>query len=203
MVLMKEILGKYFYPCLVGIVVEVIIVFVVLVRIYRTTGGTADSIYDFFIGNVILRSIFNFISEGAIILGIIPFVAILLLFLNDIRKGKRKRALNGIHDWAQNAVLMISDYRQRDNDLQESPSIRYEGIKVLLGVLEQHRSTALIEAKVIGGQLEVKTQAVIQRIKTIEEKVGQNNESAYNDLQILQHDFAGIMMFTFELLQKK
>ena len=200
---MKSILGKYYYPCLVGIIVEVIIVFVVLVRIYRTTSGTANSIYDFFIDNVILRSIFNFISEGAIVLGIIPFVAILLLFLNDIRKGKRKRALNGIHDWAQNAVLMISDYRQRDNDLQESPSIRYEGIKVLLGVLEQHRSTALIEAKVIGGQLEVKTQAVIQRIKTIEEKVGQNNESAYNDLQILQHDFAGIMMFTFELLQKK
>ena len=202
MVLMKSLLGKYFYPCLAGIIVEVIILLVVLVRIYRTTSGMADSIYDFFIGNVILRGIFNFISEWAIILGIIPFVAILLLFLYDIRKGKRKRALNRIHDWAQNSVLILSDYRQRDNSLQESPSERYEGIKVLLGVLEQHRTSALTEARVIGGELETKTQAAMRKIKAIEAKVEQHNESAYNDLQTVQHDFAGIMMFTFELLQK-
>jgi hypothetical protein len=201
-VLMKSILGKYFYPCLVGIILEVIIVFVVLVRIYKTTSSMADSIYDFFIGNVILRSLFDFISEWAIILGIIPFVAILLLFLSDIRKGRRKRALNRIHDWAQNAVLILSDYRQRDNSLQESPLIRYEGIKVLLGVLEQHKSTALTEAKVIGGELEAKTQAAIQKVNAIEAKVDQHNESAYNDLQMLQHDLAEVMMFTFELLQK-
>ena len=199
---MKSILGKYFYPCLAGIILEVIIVFVVLVRIYRTTGSLTNSIYDFFVGNAILRSIFDFISVWAIVLGIIPFVAILLLFLSDIRKARRKRALNRIHDWAQNAVLMLSDYRQRDSNLQDSPSIRYEGIKVLLDVLEQHRSTALTEAKVIGGELEAKTQAAIQKIKAIEAKVDQHNESAYNDLRILQHDFAGVMMFTFELLQK-
>lgn len=201
-VLMKSILGKYFYPCLVGIILEVIIVFIVLVSIYRTTSSMADSIYGFFIGNALLRSIFDFISEWSIILGIIPFVAILLLFLSDIKKGRRKRALNRIHDWAQNAVLILSDYRQRDNSLQESPSVRYEGIKVLLGVLEQHRSTTLTEAKVIGGELEAKTRAAIQKIKAIEAKVDQNNESAYTDLQTLQHDLAGVMMSTFELLQK-
>ena len=170
---MKSILGKYFYPCLAGIILEVIIVFVVLVRIYGTTSSLTNSIYDFFVGNAILRSIFDFISVWAIVLGIIPFVAILLLFLSDIRKARRKRALNRIHDWAQNAVLMLSDYRQRDSNLQDSPSIRYEGIKVLLDVLEQHRSTALTEAKVIGGELEAKTQAAIQKIKAIEAKVDQ------------------------------
>ena len=200
---MKSLLGKYFYPCFAGIIVEVIIVFVVLVRIYRITSGISNSIYNFFVTNAILRGVFDFISEWAIILGIIPFVAILLLFLNDIRKGRRKRALNMIHDWAQNAVLILSDYRQRDNSLQETPSIRYEGIKVLLGVLEQHSNTALTEAKVIGGELEAKTHAAIQKIQAIEVKVDQQNESAYNDLKTLQHTLAGVMMFTFELLQKR
>ena len=199
---MKSLLGKYFYPCLAGIILEIVIIFVVLVRIYRITNSLADSINGFFISNAVLRSITDFISEWAIVLGILPFVAILLLFLSDIRRGRRKRALGTIHDWAQNAVLILSDYRKRDNSLQESPSVRYEGIKVLVDVLRQHSGTALAEAKVIGGELEAKTQVAIRKFHTVDEKVDKHDESAYNDLQVLQHDLAGVMMSTFELLQK-
>jgi len=199
---MKSLLGKYFYPCLAGIILEVIVLFVVLVNVYRISNNLADSIYGFFISNTVLQSIVDFISDWAIILGIIPFLAILALFLSDIRKSRRNRALSRIHDWAQNAVLILSDYRQRDSSLQESPSVRYEGIKVLLDVLKQHSSTALTEAKVIGGELEAKTQEAIRRIITVDEKVDKHDESAYDDLQIIQHELAGVMMSTFELLQK-
>lgn len=199
---MKSLLGRYFYPCLISIIVEIIVVFVVLVEFFSISNGLADSVHGFFIGNVILRSIFVFISDWAIILAVLPFFAILSLFISDVRKARRRHALNRVHDWAQNTVLILSDYRQRDSGLQESPTVRYEGIKVLLGVLKQHRSTILSEARIIGGALESRTREVFSKYDILGEKISNHNESAYNDLKILQHDLAGVMMSTFELLQQ-
>ena len=200
-ILMKSLLGKYFYPCLISIIIEIIVVFVVLIEFYSISNGSADSIYSFFIGNEILRSIFVFVSDWAIILAILPFIVILSMFIADIRKARRRRALNRIHDWAQNTVLILSDYRQRDSSLQKSPLVRYEGIKMLMGILKQHSGHIIIEAKTVNSTLESRTQEVIRKYDILGEKIDNHDESVYNDLKVLQHDLASIMMSTFELLQ--
>jgi hypothetical protein len=200
-ILMKSLLGKYFYPCLISIIIEIIVVFVVLIEFYSISNGLADSIHSLFIGNEILRSIFVFVSDWAIILAILPFIVILSMFITDIRKARRRRALNRIHDWAQNTVLILSDYRQRDSSLQKSPLVRYEGIKMLMGILKQHSGHIIIEAKTVNSTLESRTQEVIRKYDILGEKIDNHDESVYNDLKVLQHDLAGIMMSTFELLQ--
>ena len=200
-IMMKSLLGKYFYPCLISIIIEIIVVFVVLIEFYSISNGSADSIYSFFIGNEILRSIFVFVSDWAIILAILPFIVILSMFITDIRKARRRRALNRIHDWAQNTVLILSDYRQRDSSLQKSPLVRYEGIKMLMGILKQHSGHIIIEAKTVNSTLESRTQEVIRKYDILGEKIDNHDESVYNDLKVLQHDLASIMMSTFELLQ--
>lgn len=200
-IMMKSLLGKYFYPCLISIIIEIIVVFVVLIEFYSISNGSADSIYSFFIGNEILRSIFVFVSDWAIILAILPFIVILSMFIADIRKARRRRALNRIHDWAQNTVLILSDYRQRDSSLQKSPLVRYEGIKMLMGILKQHSGHIIIEAKTVNSTLESRTQEVIRKYDILGEKIDNHDESVYNDLKVLQHDLASIMMSTFELLQ--
>ena len=199
---MKSILGKFFYPCLVGIIIEVTLLFVVLVKGYRISNSLADSIYGFFIGNIVLQTIFDFVSDWAIVIGIVPFIIISALFITDIRNSRRRRALSRIHDWAQNAVLIFSDYRQRDVNLQESPSVRYEAIKGMMNVLKQNSNVALTEAKIVGGELENNTKETIQKFDLVDEKIDNHDESAYADLKTLQHDSATIMMSTFELLQK-
>jgi hypothetical protein len=200
-ILMKSLLGKYFYPCLISIIIEIIVVFVVLIEFYSISNGLADSIHSLFIGNEILRSIFVFVSDWAIILAILPFIVILSMFITDIRKARRRRALNRIHDWAQNTVLILSDYRQRDSSLQKSPLVRYEGIKMLMGILKQHSGPIILEAKTVNSTLESRTQEVIRKYDILGEKIDNHDESVYNDLKVLQHDLAGIMMSTFELLQ--
>ncbi len=201
-VFMKSILGKYFYPCLAGIIIEVILVFVVLVKVYRISISLAGSIYDFFVSNVVLQAVFDFISDWAIVISIIPIIAILVLFIIDIRNRRRRNALSRIHNWAQNGVLILSDYRQRDSNLRESPSVRYEAIKSMLGVLKQHSNVALTGAKIVGGELEINTKETIQKFNIIDEKIDKYDESAYDDLKILQHDLATVMMSTFGLHQK-
>ena len=199
---MKSLLGKYFYPCLIGIILEVLILFVVLVQNFRSVNDLADSIYAFFSRNTVIQSIFGFLSDWSILISIIPVFTILLLFLTDIRKDRRNRALGRIHDWAQNAILLLADYRQRDNILQQSPALRYEGTKVLMDALKKHSVATPEDARVVGGRLKTETRKAIYTFNTIDEKISNNDDSAYDDLRTLQHDLAYVMMSTFEILQK-
>lgn len=199
---MKSILGRYFYPCLAAIIVEIIVVFVVLVNNFRATSSFVRSIYDFFGDNEVLSSIFTFIADWSIVLSIVLLFVIVLMMLFDIRRIRRSRALSRIHDWAQNSVLILADFRQRDESLHNSPLIRQEGIKLLTNALKVHSSAMLTNAKIIGGALESKTQKAVDTFNAIDEKVARNDESAFNDLRTLQHHLADVMTSTFELQQE-
>ena len=199
---MKSILGKYFYPCLAAIIIELIIVFVALVDSLKAITNFAGSIHDFVADIEVLNSIFSFIADWAIALSIVILLVIVLLVLFDIRRIRRSYALSRIHDWAQNSVLILADYRQRDDGLHDSPLIRYEGIKLLINALKVHSSATLANAKIIGGELETKTQKALETFNGIDEKVARNDDSAFNDLRTLQHDLADVMTSTFELQQE-
>ena len=168
--LSPAILLSYSFICLngvqyniIGIIIEVILVFVELIKIYRISNSLADSLYGFFVGNTVPKNILDCISDWAIIIGIIPFIVILALLIFNIRNSRRRRALSRIHDWAQNGVLIFSDYRQRDGNLRETQSVRTKGIRVMLDVLKQHSNVALTEAKIVGGELETNTKETIQK----------------------------------------
>lgn len=200
-VTMKSILGKYFYPFLAAIIIEVIIVFIAMVDSFRTTGDFAGSVHDFFTGIAVIGSIYSFIADWATVLSIVLLLAIIVLVFFDIRRIRRSHSLSRIHDWAQNSVLILADYRQRDDGLHDSPSIRQEGIKLLINALKVHSSASLANAKVIGGELEAKTIKAVETFNAIDEKVARNDDSAFNDLRTLQHDMADVMTSTFELQQ--
>jgi len=197
----KSMLGKYFYPCLAGIVIEAVVLFVVLVDNFRATGTLAESIYNFFSDNAILRNVFQFFIEWAITISIIPILVILVLLLIDVRRNRRTHALHRIHDWAQNAVLILADYRKRDDRLHDLPLIRHESVKVLINALKQHSGATLPDAKIVGGELQARTQRTIQNLHDIDEKINKRDESAYDDLRDLQHELADVMMATFDYLQ--
>jgi hypothetical protein len=122
----KSSLGKYLYPCIAGILIEAIVLFVVLVDNFRATSALAESIYTFFGNNAVLQNIYDFLVEWAVIICIIPIFVILVLLFVDIRRHRRIHTLRRIHDWAQNAVLILADYRKRDDRLRDSPLIRHE-----------------------------------------------------------------------------
>jgi hypothetical protein len=102
----------------------------------------------------------------------------------------------------KNAILILADYRQRDETLHDSPSIRYEGIQVLISTLKTHCSTTLADARQVGGELSVKTEKVVDTILSIDDKLGEHDDSAFEDLKNLQHDLAEIMMAAFEKIKK-
>jgi hypothetical protein len=197
----KSSLGKYLYPCIAGILIEAIVLFVVLVDNFRATSALAESIYTFFGNNAVLQNIYDFFVEWAVIICIIPIFVILVLLFVDIRRHRRIHTLRRIHDWAQNAVLILADYRKRDDRLRDSPLIRHESVKVLINALKQHNRNVLPNVKIIGGELQVKTQKAVRSLHEIDEKVEKRDDTAYDDLRGLQHELADIMMATFDYLQ--
>jgi hypothetical protein len=59
----------------------------------------------------------------------------------------------------------------------------------------------LPNVKIIGGELQVKTQKAVRSLHEIDEKVEKRDDTAYDDLRGLQHELADIMMATFDYLQ--
>ena len=198
---MKSIFGKYLFLCFIGIIIEVIVLIVVLIQTFRLTNDLAVSIFDFINNQAIILDVFNFIVNWAVTLSFIAVGLILVAFFINFKKYRRNRALNRVHDWAKNAILLLADYRQRDSGLQDSPLARNEGTRVLTDALKAHGRTILANAHSLGGELDTKTKKAVHTLFDIDEKLEKNDESAYEDLRTLQHDLADVMMATFEYLQ--
>jgi len=198
---MRLVFGRYLFLCIIGILLEVIILVAVLIHTFRSTNDLASSVFDFINNQTIILNIYTFLVDWAVTFSFIAVGLILVAFFINFKKYRHNHALKRIHDWAKNAILILSDFRQRDSNLQASPLARYEGIGILIGTLKVHERTMLSAAQAIGGEIDNKTKKSIHLISAIEEKVEEHNDSAYEDLRELQHDLADLMMSTFEHLQ--
>lgn len=178
---MKSVFRKYLYLCIAALAVEAVVLVIVIIDIINST---------------------NTLGWWAEILSILPVCIIMGLFYLGYRKSVKSRALNRVHEWMKNAILILADYRQRDETLHDSPSIRYEGIQVLINALKTHSNTTLADARQAGGELAGKTEKVVDTILSIDNKLGKHDDSAFEDLKNLQHDLAEIMMSAFEKIKR-
>ena len=195
---MKSVFGRYLALFLIGIIIEAVLLIIVLVHTYKYSNGLAQSLFNF-IGNwPVSLNVFNFLADWAAALSIFAFCLVIVPFLLNFRKYRRYRALNKLHDWAKNAVLVISDYRRRDVALQDSLLERYEAIMVLINVLKVHHHAALSSARIIGGELGDKAREMVHTLINIEEKVARHDSSAFEDLKSLHHNLANVMISAFE-----
>jgi len=200
---MKSVFGRYLALCIVGISIEIILLVVILIDSFKYPSNLAQSLYNF-IGNwPIALDIFNFLADWAAAISIFALFLVAIPFFLNFQKYRRYRALNKLHDWAKNAILVISDYRQRDVGLQHLSLERYEAVTIMINVLKKHHHAILASSKIIGGDLDANTRKSVNALVTIEEKVKKHDDSAFEDLKSLHHDIANIMIYAFESAQDK
>jgi hypothetical protein len=194
---MKSLFGKRLPYFLALLIIEVIVIIVLVIWIFK------GAIYDFVSKSSIAFHILDFIANWAgAISGVIVLAALFLLFIS-FRKFQRRRAINRLHNWARNAVVILAQYRQQSGHEADSPAGQFEEARALLEKLTDKASLALADARNLGGEIYDRTRETIDGLRAIEAKLADEDESLFDDLQALQHDFADVMILAFEFINIK
>jgi hypothetical protein len=191
---MKSLFGKRLPYFLALVIIDVVVIIISVLWSFQ-------GVYDFFSKIPAAFHFFNFIADWAgAISGVVVLAALALLFIS-FRKFQRRRAIHRLHNWARNAVVILAQYRQRSASVADSPAERYEGAKVLLEKLMAKASLALADARNLSGEIYDRTRETIDGLRAMEAKLASGDESLFDDLQTLQHDFADVMILAFEFIK--
>jgi hypothetical protein len=106
-----------------------------------------------------------------------------------------------LHIWARNGVVILAQYRKKSADDADSPAERYEEVSVLLDKLMANATLALADARRLRGEINAKAVQTVEELRVLKEKIANEDESLFDDLQDLQHDFADVMILAFELIK--
>jgi hypothetical protein len=198
---MRRIFGKLLPLFLVLIIFQLIVLVIVVIWAYQDSSGPLKAAYDFIGKSPVAFDVFNFITDFAeIISGVVVFIALVILIIS-LRKFQRGRAVNRLHNWARNSVVVLAQYRQANPDDDDSGSDRYEGVRVLVDKLIANSNFALADARALRGEIHDKTRRTVAALHTVREKLASEDDSLFDDLQTLQHDFADIMILAFEFIK--
>jgi DNA polymerase III psi subunit len=74
-------------------------------------------------------------------------------------------------------------------------------VRVLIDKLITNSSFALADARILRGEINEKTRKTVEVLHVIREKLAHEDESLFDDLQTLQHDFADVMILAFEFIK--
>jgi hypothetical protein len=198
---MRLAFSKYLVIFLTGIIIQIVVIVAVLIQTFVPANSLASSVYSIITTWTAALSIFRFITDWA---GSLSACAVGLVFVAlyaDFRKHRRSRALNRLHNWTKKALLALAEYRQRDASPPDSALERYEEISALINKLKVNSRAVLADAQVLGGELDAKTKEAFQTLFAVDEKVAQQDESAFEDLIILRHHLAAVMISAFGSLQ--
>jgi|GEM_PF-2419837 len=198
---MRQIFGKHIYAFLALLIFQIFIIFVVLVVTFQSSGGPFQSIYLSVSGNSGLLGIFNTITDfAAAISGFVVCTALVVLLLN-LRKYQRDRAVIRVHSWARNGVVVLAQYRQDNADVSNYQDGSFDGVKVVVDKLHDNINVVVSDARILGGDLNSKTKETIAILDKIEGKLLTDDDSLHEDLKVLQHDMADIMIRAFEIMK--
>lgn len=198
---MKSMFGKLLPYFLALVIIEVIVIIILVIWIFKDTSGFFASVYDFISKSPAAFNILDFIADWAeAISGVIILAALVLVFIS-FRKFQRGRAINRLHNWARNGVVILAQYRQESTGDADSPTELYEEVKVLLDKLMAKSSPALADAGNLRGEINIKTRETVNELRAIKVKLANEDESLFDDLQALQHDFADVMILAFEFIE--
>jgi len=191
---MKSMFGKWLPYFLALVIIEVIVVIISVL-------WSLQGVYDFISKSPAAFHILDFMAHWAsAISGVIVLAALALLFIS-FKKFQRRRAVNRLHNWARNAVVILAQYRQQSAGEADSLEERYENVKVLLEKLMVKASVTLADARNFRGEIYDRTRETIGELRTVEAKLASKDESLFDDLQNLQHNFADVMILAFELIK--
>jgi hypothetical protein len=198
---MRAVFGKLLPLFLALLIIQLFIIIVVVIWTYQDSSGLLKSAYDFIGKSPVAFDVFNFIMDFAeIISGIVVLLALFILVIS-LRKYQRSRAVNRLHNWARNSVVVLAQYRQANPDTGDPGSDRYEGVRVLLDKLITNSKFAIADARALRGEINDKTRKTVEALHAIREKLANEDDSLFDDLQTLQHDFADIMILAFEFIK--
>jgi hypothetical protein len=198
---MKAMFGKRFPYFLALVIIEVIVIVIVVIWAFKDTSGPFASIYDFISKSPVALNVLGFIADWAeAIAGAVALVALVILFIS-FKKFQRSRAINRLHNWARNGVVILAQYRKESADDSDSPVGRYEEVGVLLEKLMANSRLALADARNLRGEINIKTMKTVDGLRAVKEKLANEDESLFDDLQALQHDFADVMILAFEFIK--
>ena len=192
--------GKLLPYFLALVVIEIIVILILIVWIFNDAGFLA-SIYNFIGNSSIAFDFFNFIADWAeAISGVVVLGALVIVFIS-FKKFQRSRSVNRLHNWARNGVVLLAQYRQASPGEDDSAAERYAEATVLLDKLMATSSMALSDARNLGGEINARTIRTVDEVRAIKVKLAKEDESLFEDLPALQHDFADVMIIAFEFIK--
>ncbi len=198
---MRQIFGKHTNAFLALFIFQVFIIFVVVIITFQNSGGPIQSLYQLISKNPGLLGTFNTITDfSAAISGFVVCSALAILLFN-LRNYQRDRAVIRIHSWARNGVVALAQYRQENVDAADYQAGSFDGVKAVVDKLDENIRMVITDARILGGELNDITKQTVDILDTIKEKLVTNDVSLYEDLKVLQHDMADIMIRAFEILK--
>jgi hypothetical protein len=197
---MKAIFGKWLPVFLALLIFQIIVIIIVLIWTFYDV-GVFKSVYDFIAKSPLAFDIFNAITDyAAVISGVIVFVELVITFFS-LRKYQRGRAVNRLHNWARNSVVILAQYRQANPDGAGAAGAKYAEAKILVEKLIANSNSALADARTLRGEINDKTGKTVDMLLSVREKLAGEDDSLFDDLQTLQHDFADVMILAFEFIK--
>jgi hypothetical protein len=201
MYVMRAMFGKRLPYFIALLVIEVIVIVIIVIWTFKDTSGAFRSAYDFIGKSSVFFNIFNFIWDYAeVISGIVVLAALVIVFIS-FKKWQRERAVNRLHAWARNGVVLLAQYRKETADDDDSPAEWYQEVQVLLKKLLADSDLALADARILRGEINTKTVRTVDVLRIVEAKLAKEDESLFEDLPDLQHDFADVMILAFEFIK--
>jgi hypothetical protein len=192
---MKAIFGKRLPYFLALVVLEIIVIAIVVIWTFK--GGA----YDFIGKSPAAFRIFDFIADWSLAFSGAIVLAGLVIAYISFGKFRRERAVNRLHTWARNGVVLLAQYRKESAAETDATAEGFEEVGLMLDKLMAHVKLALADARLLRGEINDKTVKTVEGLRAVREKLVSEDDSLFDDLRALQHDFADVMILAFELIK--
>lgn len=145
----------------------------------------------------VFRGVFTFVANQAEIISIIIVVLALALLYLSFRKRDRGPTRNRLHDWATDAVVTLSQYRQQRSQ-QDFDQENFEELHTILIQLAENSRNIASDARVFDSELRERIKTAIDLLQECVKKSGDKDISVFADTQFLQLKLTDIMLSTYQ-----
>lgn len=179
--MMRSVIGKFWALYLVGVIVQLAVVVVVLLRFFAPTNSMAryalNAIFD---RTAILGGpvVFNFIIEWAEVLSITAVYIIVIPTLISVMENHRQQTLARVYIWAMDAILELTKSNNEESIVKQLDDWE----KRLHNIIVKSNN-ALSNTRAIGNGLKPKIEKAVANLLKLENCF--NNHTKPTDIKAL------------------